>query len=67
MSLDRKLRRREGIRDYFVSMLKETRDYFSQDNNGKTKLLAYKATLSKMVDQLSTIDDEVQNLLDLKI
>ena len=64
MSFDRKLRRREGIRVYFVSMIGETRDYLSQENNDEAKLLAYKATLSKMVDQLSTIDDEVAKLIE---
>ena len=64
MTLERKLKRREGLRLVFHNNLKSAEEYLSNEDVEEAKLKAFKTMLSKSIEQLSDVDDEVVALLD---
>ena len=64
MSLERKLQRREGLRELFHVTVKEIEEYLEGEEHVEAKLKGYKTIISKLVDELTTIDDEVVKTMD---
>ena len=64
MTLERKLKRREGVRLVFNNKIKSAEEYLSIENVEEAKLKAFKTMLNKATEQLSDIDDEVIALLE---
>ena len=64
MTLERKLKRREGLRLVFNNKIKSAEEYLSIENVEEAKLKAFKTMLRKATEQLSDIDDEVIALLE---
>ena len=62
--LERKLKRREGLRLVYDENLKSAEEYLSSENVEEAKLKAFKLMLTKSFEQLSTVDDEIVALLD---
>ena len=64
MTLERKLKRREGLRLVFNNKIKSAEEYLSIENVEEAKLKAFKTMLNKATEHLSDIDDEVVALLE---
>ena len=64
MTLERKLKRREGLRLVFNNKIKSAEEYLSIENVEEAKLKAFKTMLRKATEQLSDIDHEVIALLE---
>ena len=64
MTLERKLKRREGLRLVSHNNLTSAEEYLSNKDVEEAKLKAFKTMLSKSIEQLSDVDDEVVALLD---
>ena len=64
MTLERKLKRREGLRLVCNNKIKSAEEYLSSENVEEAKLKAFKTMLNKATEQLSDIDDKVVALLE---
>ena len=64
MTLDRKLKRREGLRAFLQSTIKKIEEYLKGDEISEAKLRSFKSMLESACSQLNEIDSEVLQLLD---
>ena len=63
MALQKAQNSREGIRVVFTELCVKIQSYLEKENVSQAKLLGYKKSLSKIVDQLSIADDDVSKKL----
>ena len=64
MTLDRKLKRREGLRAFLQSTIKSIEEYLKGDQISEAKLRSFKSMLDSACSQLNEIDSEILQLLD---
>lgn len=65
MTLERKLRRREGLRAFLHSTVKSIEEYLNGDGEiTETKLRSFKSMLDSACSQLSVIDGEITQVMD---
>uniref|UniRef100_A0A7M5WXV2 DUF1758 domain-containing protein n=1 Tax=Clytia hemisphaerica TaxID=252671 RepID=A0A7M5WXV2_9CNID len=64
MTLDRKLKRREGLRAFLKSTMENIEKYLKGDDISEAKLRSFKSMLDSTCAQLSDINEEILPLLD---
>ncbi|XP_066930926.1 uncharacterized protein [Clytia hemisphaerica] len=64
MTLDRKLKRREGLRAFLKSTMENIEKYLKGDDISEAKLRSFKSMLESTCAQLSDINEEILPLLD---
>ena len=64
MALQKVKENREGIRFVFKETCGNIQEYLKEENVTQAKLLGYKKSLQKLLDQLSIADDSVSKKLD---